>query len=118
MRALGLQRLAWTLLAFTTTFWLWFGTASAIGERLGVINVLLHLLLPGGAFLLLACIAWRWRRLGATLLIVAGLAIAVAYPLTAGRRFPASTIVMVILTMAMPPVAAGVLLLERKRPVA
>ena len=118
MRGRWSQPLAWTLIAFTTTFWLWFGTASAIAERLGVINALLHLLLPGGGFLLIAAIVWRWRRLGAILLIVAGLAIAVAYPLTAGRRFPASTIVMVILTMAMPPVAAGALLLERKRPVA
>jgi hypothetical protein len=49
------------------------------------------------------------------LLIVAGLAIAVAYPLTAGRRFPISTILMVILTMAAPLLAAGVLLLEEKR---
>jgi hypothetical protein len=118
MRALVLRRLAWTLIAFTTTFWLWFGMASAIGERLGAINVVLHLLLPGGAFLLLACIAWRWRPLGATLLIVAGVAIAVGYPLTLARRFPLTTIVFVILTMAAPPFAAGVLLLEGKRTVA
>jgi hypothetical protein len=112
MRGRWSQPLAWTLIALTTTFWLWFGTASAVSERLGVINTVIHLLLPGGAFLLIAAIAWRWRRLGAALLIVAGLAMAVAYPLTIGRRFPESTIVMVILTMAAPPFAAGVLLLE------
>ena len=117
MPARLLQPLAWTLIALTTAFWVWFGTASAISENLGVINLVLHLFLPGGAFLVIACIAWRWRRLGAMLLIVAGLAIAVAYPLTTGGRFPISTIVMVILTMAAPPLAAGVLLLEEKRPV-
>ena len=83
-----------------------------------MINLVLHLFLPGGAFLVIACIAWRWRRLGAMLLIVAGFAIAVAYPLTTARRFPISTIVLVILTMAASPLAAGVLLLEEKRRVA
>ena len=34
--------------------------------------------------------------------------------LTIGRRFPLSTIVMVTLTMAAPPLAAGVLLLEEE----
>ena len=118
MTARLLQPLAWTLIALTTAFWLWFGTASAVGERLGATNMLLHVLLPGGAFLLIACIAWRWRRVGATLLIVAGLAIAVAYPITTGRRFPISTILMVTLTMAAPPLVAGVLLLAEKRRVA
>ena len=108
------QPLAWSLIVLTTAFWLWFGMASASSERPGLINAVLHFLVPGGTFLVIAVIALRWRRLGATLLIAAGLGIAVACPLTIGRRFPLSTIVMVTLTMAAPPLAAGVLLLEEE----
>ena len=59
--------------------------------------------------------ASRWRTSCAALLIAEGLFVAVAYPLTFGRRFPIFTTIMVWLTMALPPLVAGVLLLLDRR---
>jgi predicted membrane channel-forming protein YqfA (hemolysin III family) len=53
MRRLS-QPLAWSLIVLTTGFWLWFGASSASSERLGPINAVFHLLVPGGAFLVIA----------------------------------------------------------------
>jgi hypothetical protein len=103
--------LAWGIIVLVTAFWLWFGIASAAAERLGPMNWLGHLVVPGGVLVVTALVAWRWPIVGASLLIAEGLFVAVAYPLTFGRRFPAFTTVMVLLTMAAPPVIAGSLLI-------
>jgi hypothetical protein len=58
-----------------------------------------------------AAVAWRWRLAGASLLILEGLVIAVGYPLLFGSRFPIATVVMVLMTMAAPLLAAGILLI-------
>jgi hypothetical protein len=64
-----------------------------------------------------ALVAWRWPVAGGLLLLAEGLFVAVAYPLTFGRRFPIFTTIMVWLTMALPPAMAGALLLvDRHRP--
>jgi hypothetical protein len=94
--------LAWAL------FWIWFGLASGVGEGLNATGVLIHGALPGLIFLTLALLAWRWHHVGAFLLVAASLAIAVGYPILA-QRFPASTILLVVLTMAVPPFVAGLL---------
>lgn len=103
--------LAWTLIVLVTAFWLWFGVASAAAERLGSMNWIGHLVVPGGVFVVTALVAWRWPVAGALLLVAEGLFVAIAYPLTFGRRFPIFTTIMVWLTMALPPALAGVLLL-------
>jgi hypothetical protein len=109
--------LAWTLIVLVTAFWLWFGIASAAAERLGSMNWIGHLVVPGGVFVVTALVAWRWPVAGALLLVAEGLFVAIAYPLTFGRRFPIFTTIMVWLTMALPPALAGVLLLlDRVRP--
>jgi hypothetical protein len=95
-----MRPLAWTLIVLVTAFWLWFGIASAAAERLGGINWLGHIVVPGGVLVVTALIAWRWPVAGAALLIAEGLFVAVGYPLTFGRRFPVFTTVMVLLTMA------------------
>lgn len=106
--------LAWTLIVLVTAFWLWFGIASAVAERLGVLNWIGHIVVPGGVLVVTALIAWRWPMVGASLLIAEGLFVAIGYPLTFGRRFPLFTTVMVWLTMALPPAVAGVLLLAHR----
>jgi hypothetical protein len=110
-----MRPLAWTLIVVVTAFWLWFGIASAVAERLGAMNWLGHLVVPGGVFVVTALVAWRWPVAGALLLIAEGLFIAIAYPLTFGRRFPIFTTIMVWLTMAAPPLVAGALLLADRR---
>jgi len=114
MRTVSFERVAWTIIIGVVAFWLWFGTASALSERLGWGNAVAHLLVPGGILAVIAAIAWRWRVTGAILLIAAGGTIFVGYPMIFGEFFPTSTVVFVLLTMAAPPVAAGVLLLEAR----
>jgi len=115
VHAKHLERIAWSLEFAVVAFWLWFGVMSAVSERAGWQNVVAHLLVPGGVFAIIAAIAWRWRLAGAILMIAAGGAIFVVYPLIFGEFFPTSTIVFVLLTMAAPPVAAGVMLFEARR---
>ncbi len=58
-----------------------------------------------------------WERAGGVLMIIVGLVVAVGYPLTFGRRFPATTSIFVELTMALPPLLVGILLiLARRKP--
>ena len=114
MHARHLDRIAWSLTVAVVGFWVWFGAASAAGERLGWGNVIAHLLMPGGLFAAIAAIAWRWRTVGAILMIAAGATIIVGYPILAARILPLSTIVVALSTLAAPPIAAGVLLLEAR----
>ena len=114
MRAIHCERIAWALALGVVALWVWFGAASAFSERLGWGNAVAHLLVPGGVFAGITAIAWRWRFAGALLMIAAGGAIFIAYPIAFGEFFPTSTIVLVLVTMAAPPVAAGVLLLEAR----
>ena len=114
MRAAYFERIAWSLTLAVVAFWVFFGVASGIDENLGWRNLLKHLLVPGGVFAGIAAIAWRWRLAGAILMIATGATIFVGYPMVFIEFFPTSTIVLVLLTMAAPPVAAGVLLLEAR----
>ena len=110
-----MRPLARTLIVLVTAFWLWFGIASAFAEGLGALNWIGHIVVPGGVLIVTALVAWRWPIAGASLLIAEGLFVAIAYPLTFGRRFPLFTTVMIWLTMALPPMVAGVLLLVDRR---
>lgn len=114
MRAIYLERIAWILTLALVGFWLWFGVASAVSEDLGSRNFAAHLLVPGGVFAVIAAIAWRWRVAGAILMIAVGGIIVVGYPIVFGEFFPTATIVLVLMAMAAPPIAAGVLLLQAR----
>jgi hypothetical protein len=96
-------------------FWLYFGLASGLSERLSLLGVLRHAAIPGGVFLITALIAWRWQAPGAALLILEGLVVLIAYPAVFGPRFPLSTVLFVLLLMAVPPILAGILLLAGGR---
>ena len=105
------ERVAWVLIVFAAVFWLWFGTASAIGEHLGPANAFLHVLVPGGTFAIIGVLARRWRTPAAIALIAIGTFVAIAYPLVYLEFFTASTVALVVATTAVPPLVAGVLLL-------
>jgi hypothetical protein len=107
---------AFLLGGLVTAFWLWFGVASGVGEKLGAGNFAAHLLVPGGIFLATLIVAWRRERFGGLLFLIEGLVVAIGYPLMARGRFSATTVVMVVLTMSLPPFVAGVLLLAERRP--
>lgn len=109
----GWQRAtAWVLVIIAIVFWLWFGIGSAYVEGLGPMNWLLHILVPGGVFALTALLAWRWEGVGGAILVLEGV-LALGFTLRAFflGGFTTSTLVLMCLTLAFPPLAAGILFL-------
>jgi len=96
-------------------WWAFFGLASGLSEGLAPLAVLIHAAMPGLVFLISASVAWRWQRPGGVLLAVEGIVVLIGYPARTYGRFPPSTIVFVCLTMGLPPLAAGGLLLANWR---
>lgn len=91
-------------------FWTWFGFGSGIAEGLTPGGVVIHTAVPGLFFALLVVVAWRWKTTGGILLVLAGLFVFVVYPILF-HRLPSLTIFLTLLTMAVPPLVAGILLL-------
>ena len=91
-------------------FWIWFGFASGLAEGLTPRGVLVHTAVPGLFFLVFVAVAWRWEAVGGALLVLVSILIAIAYPMLF-RRLPALTIFLTDLTLALPPLVAGVLFL-------
>lgn len=107
-----LSWLAWLLALIAIGFWLWFGIGSAYVEQLGPMNWVLHIVVPGGIFLLSALIAWRWEGVGGTLFVLEGL-IALGFVAFAflWRGSSLLTTLMLGLTLVLLPLAAGILFL-------
>ncbi len=108
----------WTIacgyfLAFAwAMFWVWFGIASGISEGIPPIAVVLHAAFPGAICLGLAITALFTDRIGAILLLAAGVLIGVAYLFL----FPHARLNVNLfceLTLAAPPFLAGLLLMKR-----
>ncbi len=91
-------------------FWIWFDLASALGARLTPGGVLLRIAVRGLFFGLLLFLAWWTEVLGGLLLLLVGVVIAVAFLITSGP-LPVNALVFVVLTMALPPLAAGIMFL-------
>jgi hypothetical protein len=93
-------------------FWLWFGIGSAYVEQLGLMNWVLHIVVPGGVFILSTALAWRLEAPGGTVLCVEGL-IALAFVTRAylHANFGHSSWILMCLTLGLPPLTAGVLFL-------
>ncbi len=87
-------------------WWTFFGLASGISEGLPPLGVLIHTTVPGLIFLAVVLIAWRWDLIGGTLLILAGLLTLWVFPF-ARELFG-------LLTLSLPPVIAGALLLMHR----
>jgi len=95
-------------------WWLFFGVASGIGEGLKGIALLMHAAFPGLIFLMSALLPWQWQRAGGLVLVGEGLLIFIVYPIIAHRVFAFLTIILVCLTMALPPLIAGLLFLKNE----
>ena len=95
-------------------FWLFFGIASGIGENLRLADIVMHVLFPGLVFLGIALLAWRWPYHGVFVFLTIGLFVLIGYPVMM-THFPFSTILFVELTMALPPIIAGILLYVSNR---
>lgn len=107
-----LRSTARILMIITIVFWLWFGIGSAYVENAAPFNWLMHILVPGGIFTLSTLVAWRREGVGGALLVLEGLAtlsfIVQAFLLA---NFTASGLVLMCLTLGLPPLAAGILFL-------
>jgi hypothetical protein len=105
-------RAAWVFIIISIVFWLWFGIGSAYVEGGGWVNWLMHLLIPGGIFVLSALVAWWRERIGGLLFLVEGV-IATGFLTVAaiGGRSEASTLLLMLLTLALPPLISGILML-------
>jgi hypothetical protein len=92
-------------------FWVFFGVASGIGEKMNTEGIFMHALLPGLVFLASVVIPWIWEKPGGVLLILEGLFVCVAYPMMFYPRFHISTVIYVLLTMGFPPIVSGIIFL-------
>ena len=105
-----LRSIAWGLMIVTIIFWLWFGIGSAYVENGGPINWLMHLLFPAGIFILSSLITWRWGGIGGGLLAFEGI-LAFGFIVNGYLHgsLIASTLILMCLTLGLPPLAAGIL---------
>lgn len=103
---------AWLLIVVATIFWMWFGIGSALVEGGGWFNWFMHLLIPGGIFILSAVVAWRKERIGAILFTFEGIvATSLIVIGLVADRLPLTTLFMMLLTLALPLLIGGVFLL-------
>jgi hypothetical protein len=91
-------------------FWLWYGVAWAIHERLPWQGIALNALRPGLIFVAIVAIAWFWPRLGGVLLVLSGFVLAAWYGIYFGHM-PTSTKLFALSTIALPPLVCGLILL-------
>jgi hypothetical protein len=110
------RKAAWILAIVAVVFWMWFGVGSALVEGGGWFNWLMHILIPGGVFALGALIALRWQRVGGGLLALMGLlAVALSLAGLIGGRLTLGTALMMLLTLSLPPLLAGIFFLVDAR---
>jgi len=102
---------AWILLTLTTAFWLWFGMGSAWVEKLGLVNWVMHLILPGGLLLSTLLAAWRWSAVGGALSALEGFLAMAAILWAAAGRYSRELALTMTLTLPLPLLVAGALLL-------
>jgi hypothetical protein len=88
--------------------WISFGIASGISQGLTFVRVVFDLAISGLFFTLLQCLARRRAVLGGLLLFLFGITLTVALP-AISRRLHGNTLVFVFLTMALPPLVAGIM---------
>ena len=96
--------------ALWAVFWIWLDLNSSLGKGLPLGGSLLGITVPSLFFTLLLFLAWRTEVLVGLLLLLFGALIAVAFLITSGH-LPMNAVVFVVLTMALPPLAAGTMFL-------
>ena len=93
-------------------FWGFFIVASILSEPFqttAFVPIAIYLLF----FVIPVFIAWRWERIGGVLLLLIGHAVFVVYPMV--MKVSLFTVLMVYLTMAFPPLIAGLLFFISRR---
>jgi len=96
-------------------FWVCFGLASGIGEKLDAAGIVIHTVIPGMIFLVSVFVSLRFGWIGGIILLLEGLVVTIGYPIILGPRFPPSIVLLVLATMALPPLISGILLIIESR---
>ena len=104
------RRAAAILVVIAVVFWLWFGIGSAVVMHGTAFDWFMYLMMPGGIFIISALIAWRWSRVGGVILALEGL-LALIFVIRAYAigNYDASTFILMILTLCLPPLISGFL---------
>ena len=102
---------AWGLVIVAIVFWFWFGIGSAYAEDAGAFNWLMHILIPGGIFLVTAGIAKLWKVVGGALFTLQGIFVSSFVVLSVVPRPNVSLAILLLLTLALPPLLAGIMFL-------
>lgn len=91
-------------------FWLWFGIASALSGK-DLPTAIAHLIVPAVLIIIAAVAAWLSPSVGGTLLVLEGLTLVCL--MLAGELRPnnPTRVFFLVLTLALPPIVAGTLLL-------
>lgn len=110
MRSDGFRIVGMSLGFLSGAWWVFFGVASGIAEKLKPVGILIHATMPGLLIVASAVAAWRWPVAGGVLLIVEGLAVTIGYPLMVwGTRLcNPTTIGFIFVLMALPLLIAGI----------
>jgi hypothetical protein len=88
--------------------WISLGVASGISQGLTFVRILFDLIISGLFFALLQFLAKRREMLGGLLLLLIGLILMVGFP-TLSRHLHGNALASVILTLALPPLVAGIM---------
>lgn len=96
-------------------WWIFFGIDSALRSGASIDGIIMQSVMPGGFFLASALMALRWEILGGIVLFIEGAILTIGYPIIAGRTFDIGKLMFVEITMALPALIAGILLLWSAR---
>jgi hypothetical protein len=88
--------------------WISLGVASGISQGLTFVRILFDLIISGLFFALLQFLARRREMLGGLLLLLIGVILTVGFP-TLSRHLHGNALASVILTLALPPLVAGIM---------
>jgi len=108
------MHIARALALFWAAFWMFFFVAESWAWHTPVPQAL-PWVGAGFLFILLALLPWRWRVTGGILLVIAGLAIGVAYVIWGAPSLPLAGRVISTVTLSLPPLVAGILFLADRR---
>jgi hypothetical protein len=106
-----LRATARVLIVVALVFWFWFGVGSLCATA-DPLDWRTYVVALGGLCLPSALVAWRWEGIGGALLALEGI-VALGFVVDAHiwRRLTNLTLIVICLTLVLPLLAAGILLL-------
>ncbi|MFH1283892.1 MAG: hypothetical protein ABII27_09560 [bacterium] len=95
-------------------WWTYFGYMSTTGSALPLEDIVVRVAFPGLIFLLTALFTFKSDFIAPSLLLLEGLFALVLYSLLAFGNYSISTFLFLFVTMMLPPIFSGTILLIKK----